>query len=242
MRYNYSMFSSFPRLRLAVIFLTCLLPFSLGADSFWDDIHWSYRSGLLFFSADNGPGADPAPILPSGGFSAAWQFWGPLRLELTEDIYFANYEYNTALGYAMACNSENRSAFVMGFLSGIQLTGVFPIGENAAVRVFGGPVADFRLVVLAFGLNHPGDFTGNIETDAGLQTDAIRDYFWNNGRWIFPVLGAGMDFPINEKFLLGFDMRLWFPFYRLWTDKALPAADGWRFGIGLRITPRKTSR
>jgi hypothetical protein len=143
----------------------------------------------------------------------------------------------------MACNPENRSAFVMGFLTGIQVVGIFPVGENGIdVRVYGGPAADFRMVVLAYGLNHSDDFTGNIETDAKLQTKAIDEYFWGEGRWLFPVIGAGMDFPLNEKFFLGFDIRIWFPVYRIWTDKDLPAADGWRFGFGIRITPRKTAK
>jgi len=237
------MFSNFRRFWLTVIFIACFLPLSLGADSFWDDFEWAYNGSLFIFASDNGHGADPVPILPSAGFSAVWQFWGPLRLEFTEDVYFSNYEYNAALGYPMACKPENRSAFVMGFVTGIQLTGIFPIGgEGINLRAFGGFSADFRLVVLAFGLNHPDDFSGNIETDAQLQTNAIGEYFWSKGRWLFPVLGAGMDFPLNEKFLLGFDLRVWFPFYRLWTDKELPAIDGWRFGIGLRITPRKTAR
>jgi len=211
---------------------------------FGDNIHWAFQGGIFYFAADNGvQGADPAPILPTAGGSFAWQFWGPLRVELTEDIYFTNYEYNSTLGYPMACNPENRSAFVMGFITAIQLTAAFPIGnEGIDVRVFLGPAADFRIVTLAFGLNHPADFTGNIETDAQLQTDAISEYFWSEGRWFYPVFGAGMDFPINEKFLLGFDLRVWFPVYRLWTDENLPPIDGWRFGVGLRITPRTNSR
>jgi hypothetical protein len=237
------MFRFFPR-RTAAVFFFILPLISLNADSFKDNIHWAAQAGIFFFAADNGKqGADPAPILPSAGFSFAWQFWGPLRLELTEDLYFTNYEYNTKLGYAMACNPENRSAFVMGFLTGIQLTGIFPIGKNGIdVRVYGGPAADLRLVVLALGLNHPDDFTGDIETDAQLQTDAIREYFWSEGRWFFPVAGAGMDFPLNEKILLGFDFRTWFPLYRLWTDKELPVIDGWRFGVSLRITPRRKAK
>jgi hypothetical protein len=221
-----------------LIFFLVLIPVS--ADSFLDNVNWSTRGGLLYFAADNGrQGADPAPILPSMGFSAEWQFFSPLRLEFTEDVYFTNYEYNSTFGYAMACNPENRSAFVIGFITGFQLTGFFPVGKKGTgVRVYGGPAADLRLVVQAFGL-HSDDFTGDIETDAGMQTDAIRKYFWSEGRWFFPVFGAGMDFPMNEKFLLGFDLRTWFPVYRLWADKDLPGIDGWRFGIGLRITPRK---
>jgi len=239
--YLNKMFRLFSRIILAA-FLFFLLPlFSLNANSFSDNVHWAMNGSIFYFAADNGrQGADPPPILPSIGVSFAWQFWGPLRLEMTEDLYFTNYEYNSKLGYAMACNPENRSAFVLGFLTGVQLTGIFPIGKNGIdVRVYGGPAMDLRLVVLAFGLNHPADFTGDIETDAQLQTDAISDYFWSEGRWFYPVFGAGMDFPINDRILLGFDLRTWFPLYRLWADKELPAIDGWRFGVGLRITPRK---
>jgi len=222
---------------LLIIFLLTLIPVS--ADSFWDDINWSIRGTILYFAADNGSSADPAPVLPSLGVSADRPLWGPLRLEVTQDIYFTNYEYNTEFGYAMACNPENRSAFVMGFITGVQLTGFIPISDKGInLRVYGGPSADIRLVVQAFGLRSD-NFTGDIETDPGMQTNAIRKYFWSDGRWFFPMLGAGVDFPVNEKFLLGFDLRTWVPLYRLWTDKNIPAIDGWRFGIGVRLTPRK---
>jgi len=242
--YNINMFRVLPCSFFAAIFIVLnlfLIPINAA---FADDFHWAINGSIFILASDNGKqGADPAPVLPSVGGSFAWQFWGPLRVELTEDIYFTNYEYNSKLGYPMACNPENRSAFVIGFVTAIQLTGVIPIGDNGiAVRVYGGPAADFRLVVLAFGLNHPADFTGNIETDAQLQTEAILEYFWNEARWFLPVMGAGMDFPINEKFLLGFDLRVWFPLYRLWTDENIPAIDGWRFGVGFRITPRNTSK
>jgi hypothetical protein len=222
-----------------IIFLLTIIP--AAADSFWNNVNWSARASILYFAADNGKqNADPAPVLPSMGGSAEWQFWGPLRLEFSEDVYFTNYEYNSTLGYAMPCNPENRCAFVMGFITGFQMTGFFPLGKNGTgLRVYGGPAADLRLVVQAFGLN-PNDYnSGDIETDARLQTDAIRKYFWSDSRWFLPVFGAGMDFPINENFLLGFDLRTWFPVYRLWTDKDLPAIDGWRFGVGIRLTPRK---
>jgi hypothetical protein len=224
---------------ILLIFFLTLIPVS--AESFRDNVNFVIHGGLLYFASNNGKqNADPAPILPSMGFSAQWQFLGPLRLSFTEDIYFTNYEYNSTLEYAMPCNPENRSAFVMGFITGFQLTGFFQVGKNGTgVRVYGGPDADLRIVVQAFGL-HPDDYnTGDIATDARLQTYAIRKYFWSEGRWFFPVFGAGMDFPINEKFLLGFDLRTWFPVYRLWTDKELPSVDGWRFGVGLRITSRK---
>jgi len=227
--------------KTAAVLIAFILPLiPLSANSFWDDFYWAGLGNISYFAADNGVDSDPAPIIPSLGFSLAWQFWGSLRVELTEDIYFNNYEYNSERGYPMACNPENRSSFVVGFVTSIQLTGVFPIGDSGiAARVYGGPAADFRIVAWAIGLNHPGDLTGDIKTDPRLQTSAIADYFWGKGRWFMPVFGAGMDFPISEKLLLGFDLRTWFPMYKLWTNDDTPAIDGWRFGAGLRITPRK---
>jgi len=241
MRYNEIMFKCLSRKIVAVLFFFLLPLIPLGAFSFKEDIHWAFRGSILVFASDNGrQGADSAPIAPSLGGSLAYQFWGPLRVEISEDIYFKHYEYNS-LGYPMACSQDNRAALVVGFLTGLQIVGVFPIGSrrDIDVRVFGGPAVDLRIVRLSPGLNHPNDSSGDIETDAQLQKDAIRDYFWSSGRWFLPVFGAGMDFPITERYSLGFDLRAWFPVYRIWADKQIPAIDGWRFGIGFRIAPRK---
>ena len=223
--------------KAAVVLLAIILPFvplNADMDSFWENTNWAILGSLNYFAADNGPSADPAPIIPSLGFSFSWQFMDFLRLELTEDIYLSNYEFNTALGYPMACGAENRSAFVVGFLTSIQATGTFNIGSSGMlVRVYGGPTFDFRLVIQALGL-HPNDLP-----DAQMQTEAIRNYFWGEGRWIMAVFGAGMDFPINQNFLIGFDLRAWLPAYKLWADDGKPVIDGWRFGIALRVTPRK---
>jgi len=203
-------------------------------------LQWSITGNIFYFPADNGVSSDPAPILPSLGGVLSLQLVGPLRLEFTEDIYLTNYEYNSTLGYPMACNPENRSALVIGFITAIQFTGNFPLGDKGtAFRVYAGPAADLRIVILALGLNHSSDFTGDIKTDAQLQTDAIRDYFWSDARWFMPVAGIGMDFPINEKFLLGFDLRAWFPVYKTWTGENFSTIDGWRFGVGIRITGKK---
>ncbi|MDR0463625.1 MAG: hypothetical protein LBG94_00750 [Treponema sp.] len=225
----------------AVLVLLFIIPFlTLNAQSFKDNFHWAVMGSLFHIAANNGVDSDPAPILPSLGASFAWQFWGPLRIEITEDIYFTNYEYNTELGYPMACNPENRSAFVLGFLTGIQLTAFIPIGSAGFAGRFSiGPAIDLRVVTLAFGLKHPADFQGD-ERDAQIQTDAIRKYFWSKGRWFIPTAGIGADFPVNRKFSLGFDFRVWVPVYKLWTNEEFIKIDGWRFGLGFRITPRKT--
>jgi hypothetical protein len=88
------------------------------------------------------------------------------------------------------------------------------------------------VVLVAGDLNEGVDPMDEIRRETG----AVFDYFWGSGRWLLPVLGAGMDFNLNSKVKLGFDLRTWFPLYRLWTAEDLPAIEGWRFGIGARIT------
>ncbi|MCL2196866.1 MAG: hypothetical protein FWB77_04560 [Treponema sp.] len=233
------MFNFSPRFKKAALLLTLILVIIPMSPVFGDFFQWSVLGNILFFTADNGASADPFPILPSGGASVSLQIWGPLRAELTEDIYIANYEYNSDLNRPMSSSQDNRSALVIGFFTAVQITGNFSLNDKGtALRVFAGAAADLRAVVLAAGLNHPDDLSGNITTNAQLQTDAIRDYFWSEGRWLMPVAGVGMDFPISEYFLIGFDLRVWFPAYKINSKEDLPAIDGWRFGAGLRITPR----
>jgi hypothetical protein len=45
-----------------------------------------------------------------------------------------------------------------------------------------------------------------------------------------------MDFAAFDGILLGFDLRTWFPVYKLWTKENLPDINGWRFGAGFTIT------
>jgi hypothetical protein len=156
-------------------------------------------------------------------------------------MYFTNYRYSYKLDRAVPAAIENRSAFVFGFFTGLQALARFPLNDIVSIRAYGGPAMDLRVVTLAADL-HPDDFTDNPETDAKTQTDSVREYFWGDGRWFMPVLGGGADFSLNERFLLGIDMRVWFPIYRLWTGEDLPGIEGWRFGIGLRVTPRKAAR
>jgi len=233
------MLKLFPKALIILLLLVfALLPSNaVLAETFKDNLGWAVHGSIFYFAANNGVDSDPAPIIPSAGFSLAWQLIDYLKLEFTQDIYFTNYEWESNLGYPMACNIENRAAFVLGFLTGVQATGYFPL-DKISLRVYGGPAVDFRVVTTAFGLNHPADYIGDIETNVELQTEAIKNYFWQSGRWFMPVAGLGFDFPINEKFLLGFDLRAWFPVYKIWTDDNAPAIDGWRFGAGFRIAKR----
>ncbi|MCL2800374.1 MAG: hypothetical protein FWD28_01265 [Treponema sp.] len=223
----------FKKAILLIIILVLVSASAVFADSF----QWAGMGSLFYFASSN-PGAGPAAIVPSVGFAASWPLFDIFRLEVTEDIYFTNYEFNKTLGYPMITGPENRAAFVIGFLTAAQFTAVFPIGDNGILaRAYGGFALDIRLAIRAFGLNHPADIA-----EAQAQTDAIFSYFWSNGRFFLPVVGGGMDFPVNDYYFAGFDLRIWIPLYRLLTNENIPAIDGWRIGVSLRITPRQNSR
>jgi hypothetical protein len=211
--------------------------FPLGADGFLERLDWSFGGTVLMFPEDNGNRGGPMPVLPAGSGALSYPVWGPFSAELSLDLYFTNYMYNFDWDRALPAEIESRSAFVFGFLTGIHGLARFPLGNQFALRVSGGPDLDLRVITLAADL-HPDDFSGLPETDAQIQTDAVRDYFWGQGRWFLPVLGVGLDYVINEKYLVGLDFRTWFPLYRTWSGEDLPPIEGWRFGLGLRITLR----
>jgi hypothetical protein len=208
------------------------------ASGFSDRLSWAFHGSLLIFPERNGPtrGA-PTPILPSPGASLAYRLWGPLFAETSLNLYFTHYGYDFELNRAIPAEIENRSAFVFGPILDFSLAGRVPIGERFGFRLSGGIAMDLRIVTLAFDLNS-ADLAEDDPRGAPMQTRAVRDYFWEQGRWLLPVLGAGFDVALNEKFILGLDFRLWFPLYRLWTEENLPISEGWRFGPGFRIRMR----
>jgi hypothetical protein len=223
----------FPARRLLLILLIfAAFALPLKAQGFFGSLSWSVSGSVLIFPENNGLHSDPMPVLPSPGMGAAYPVMNPLWLEMTLDLYFTHYRYDFSLDRAVPAAIENRSAFVMGSALGFQGVYRFDITPAAALRVYGGPAADMRIVLIAEDLNEGVDRMDQIRR----ETDAVFDYFWGSGRWLLPVIGAGMDFSLNSKVGLGFDLRVWFPLYRLWTAEDLPAIEGWRFGIGARIT------
>ncbi|GHV92436.1 hypothetical protein AGMMS50268_29390 [Spirochaetia bacterium] len=209
-----------------------------GRSSLLKSLSLSFRGTLLIIPEDNGPNRGaPLPVLPSPGAALGYPIWGSLSAELSLDMYFTHYGYDFELNRAIPIEIENRSAFVFGSILGLQAVGRIPLRENMSVRVYGGPAADLRIVVIAADLN-AADLVADDPKGAPMQTDAVREYFWGQGRWIFPFLGTGLDYGINSKFLLGLDFRVWFPMYRLWTGEDLPAVEGWRFGVGFKFTVR----
>jgi hypothetical protein len=214
----------------ATVLLLFLAAFPLGAQSFSEKLGLSFRGSVLFFPEDNGLESDAMPILPSPGLAALWPVFDFMWIELSLDFYGVYYAYSDTLDRAVPAIPDNRSSFVLGSILGVQALKTFAPGNAVRIRLYGGPAADLRICLVADGLE------GADAADASGETDDIAAYFWGQGRWFMPVAGAGMDFALTEKLLLGFDLRAWLPAWRLWAAGELPAVEGWRFAAGLRFS------
>ncbi|MDR1429098.1 MAG: hypothetical protein LBI85_02315 [Spirochaetaceae bacterium] len=223
--------SGFRRMVLVFLFLGCAVP-AIFAQGFFGGLVWSFKGSVLVIPEDNGLEGDPMPILGSLGVSAAHPFGERLFLEASLDFYTTHYGFPDGAKWPYPYAEENRSTRVVGSILGFQALYRREISSSMWFRVYGGLSADLRLCLIAGGLE------GADRDDASAETSRTASYFWGQGRWIFPVAGAGMDFAASQKFLLGFDLRAWFPLYKVWSGEDLPAIEGWRFAAGLRFTLR----
>jgi hypothetical protein len=229
---------SLPRSAAAALLLFIFSAIPLKADSLFSSISWSFRGTILMLAEDNDLESDPMPVLPVFGLAADMPLpiqvpvFGPLYLEASLDIYYTNFGYSDKLERAVPLAIENRWVQVYGFVLGTQALVRYKLTDLMTVRAFAGFSYDLRLCMIAADLN-------DYEMDeAARQTDAVTDYFWGQARWLLPNIGGGLDFVLNEKFLLGVDLRIWAPVYKLWTGEHIPSIDGFRFGFGIKCTIR----
>jgi hypothetical protein len=202
---------------------------------FWDSFSLSFRGAVFVIPTDNGLESDPSPVLPMGGAALAYSLGSrwlmDWSVEVSLDIYSTNYGYSDTLKRAVPMAIENRSARIIGFVTGFQAQARYTLTDLVSFRFYAGPALDLRACFLAWDLNDAD------MQDAGAQTSAVKTYVWDKGRWFFPFLGAGVDFSVTERFLLGGDFRVYFPVYKLWTGERTPI-EGWRFSGGIKFTIR----
>jgi hypothetical protein len=193
-------------------------------------VDWLARGGMIFLPEDNGLESDPSPLLGTPGAAARLFFFDYFALEISLDFYMTHYLYSDSLNRAAPAAIENRSALVIGSMLGFQAVYLFQPFDFWTIRAYAGPAIDARISIVAGGLE------GADKEDAAEETENISKYFWEEGRWLYPTAGIGMDFAVTDDLLLGFDLRTWFPVYKLWTKEELPDINGWRFGAVFTMT------
>jgi hypothetical protein len=195
-------------------------------------------ASLLIFPAD--PTAlsyDQTPVLPSPHLGLGIPFLFPgattLSFELSYDGYFTNYLVpdKPAPQRPFPASIEHRSSFVFGNILSLNFQGKTEITHFVSFRYTAGIAFDLRFVTLAFDLNESD--LGDAEPDTALT----KEYFWSDGRFIFPTLAVGADFKAWPHISLGIEGRVWLPLYT-WinNEENLYALEGWRFGVAFRLT------
>ena len=63
--------------------------------------------------------------------------------------------------------------------------------------------------------------------DAGAQEDVATtvSYFYQQGRFFFPLSGIGVRYRPGDRFDVGADLRVYFPLFHAWDGEARPFAD-----------------
>ncbi|MDR0408812.1 MAG: hypothetical protein LBH18_00220 [Spirochaetaceae bacterium] len=194
-----------------------------------DRTTFSFGGSVLLFQEDYGFDAAPVPILPAPSLAFMLPPLGNrlvgATLEFTLDTYFTHYKYSYGLDRPVPAEIENRSAFVLGPILALQAQGYIRV-SIFRLRVSAGIAGDLRIILLAEDLNEAD------MDDANKQRDDIAAYFNRADRWLFPVVGVGMDFQATPNWAGGIDFRVWAPVDLIGMSENFL---GWRFGIGFRV-------
>jgi hypothetical protein len=220
----------------ALLFLTLIFP-ALAAESS-GRFSWFFVGSIMVFPEDNDMASDPMPVLPSPGIGFTVRLTSAARVNISLepgfDFYTTHYAFNEDLKRPVPAATENRSAMVIGSVMSLPVVLTFSLSGTVTLSAFAGPAADLRLAFVALDL----DAWEADRAIAAQETALVQEYFWSEGRWFLPLAGLGIDFVMNDRFKLGFDLRVWAPAYRLWTGEDLPPIEGWRFGSGLKLIVR----
>jgi hypothetical protein len=200
---------------------------------------WSVGISVLFFTEDDDLESAPAPILPSPSLAfGVFPFRMPfitIGAEAALDCYMTNYKWSYNLSRPVPAEIENRSAFVISpVIAAHAVVKVRPLSQ-VGFRVYAGFSFDIRIVMTALDLNYD-DLHG--EHNAEEQTALIKEYMWAENRWIYPVLGVGLDIRVGEKWDAGIDFRVWYPYFQKQTSELIPEKNDWRFGAGIKFIHR----
>jgi hypothetical protein len=209
---------------------------TVSAANWFGKSFFSFGISIFVLQEEYGFEAAPVPILPTPSLAFTLPPVGTenvgAALELTLDMYFTNYKYSYTLNRPLPTEIENRSAFVFGPVTALQLQVYLNISKFK-LRANAGISSDWRIVFRAADLNE-----ADLE-DADKQAENIKFFYKTPVRWLYPVAGLGFDFRFTPRWYGGLDVRVWAPLDFGGMDQKFL---GWRFGLGLRISRKNGIR
>jgi hypothetical protein len=196
----------------------------------------SLNTDILFFIEDSSLESDPMPILPSFsarfGFPVAAVKGVAIFVAPALGFYSTYYRWSELLDKPVPAAIENREASIIGFVLGVGAEARWALSPSWVLRANLGLSADFRLILLADGLNEGVDPIDDIKK----RNEKLSNYFWAGARWIFAHIIIGFDWKPWENYAVGLDFTMQMPFNPPTVNSGDSASIGWRFGIGARFT------
>jgi hypothetical protein len=190
----------------------------------------SVSAATVFFNEDGGIQTAPAPVIGMPCFSFDWMLMKKGRVNLALEaglgVYWAYYLLHNGRPYP--AEIENRQSFVLGFIPGVQAKLIIPLAKFM-LHTSLGFTADMRVVSEAPGLGEPEI------PEAREQTGAIRDYFWENARFLYPSFELGFDYPIVKNWRLGLRVVVYCPLVQMLRNETA-GFEAWRFGAALSVS------
>ena len=194
------------------------------------DMILRFGGAALIFNEDGGLHTAPLPVLPSGTASFDWVLLkrGIVNLAVDTNLGFYGTNYTWIFDRPYPTEIENRLTFVFGFITGASAKLLLPVSAFLFHTELGFAF-DLRIVTEAADLNEEDS------DDARAATQKISEYYWNGGRFFYPMFGLGFDVPIIPGWNLGFSFKMWMPVVQMAYGES-PGFNDWRFGFALTVS------
>jgi len=237
--------------KTAVCFTVCfVLGFLLVHTATAQYSRWTIFGGLNLIHNSDGEGIQVVPGMGPGGApgglasgpSPIAVFGGAeYRLPLTGTLTFAPSLslYSTAFLWsgerALPTELENRTVLVPVLLLDLPVLYLIEQG-NFLYSLGGGLATALRWSFLEPGV--PSDARNPGEPlSAGDQVKAVNDYLWSSGRWLYPIVQAGIRYRLQTGWGGGLTIRAAIPVFNLWSNPKVPFMDSFMIMTSLTITP-----
>ena len=154
------------------------------------------------------------------GFIMPFSKGSPFSFEPSADLYWANYEYLNKR--AVPTDLTFGTAFGLGLLLDAPVVVTLPLGNTLSFGLGAGVCLDLRAA-----------FT--VDSAHADNPPEINRYFWEKGRFATPSTLIRAEYKLTERVAFGFNGRVLWPIYNLWTNEGYGFFDRAMYLIDLSI-------
>ena len=188
--------------------------------------------GLIYIGTTDPGASGPSIITPLYGVSLPMQLSGPFFIEPMLELYTTYYQW-TGTAAAPASMESPTGFLTLGAL--LSMHGGARWAVSPVLTVGGSLGLDFLL-------RFPIEFLMPDQNPAA-DTGSGFGWFFGAARFIYPEARAFLRWQVTDAIGLVFNLRAWFPLFKLWDGQNLPFPDQFMFagGIGFAVKLHRPS-